>query len=60
MAAMYASTCVHGLNDDVLRDAERWREVERASCDVTLRLHNTRSGLRSTVIDAAIDAAKEK
>lgn len=44
---------------DVVRDAERWREVERASCDVTLRLHNTRSGLRSTVIDAAMLAAKE-
>ena len=44
------------VSDDVVRDAERWREVERASCDVTLRLHNTRRDLRSDVIDAAIAA----
>lgn len=42
------------------KDAARWRATETASSVVTLRLHNSRPDGRKQVIDAAIDAMKEK
>lgn len=44
------------LSDDVVKDAARWRLVETASSEVTLRLHNLRPDRRAQYIDAAIAA----
>lgn len=53
-AALAATESLMAEVEALRKDAARWKAVEQAGGELTLRLHNSRSDQRASVIDAAL------